>query len=450
MEILALLRLNAKRLTALATIGALTGALAAAAVSRQPTSYQATTTVFVGQALPSGSTVFDLSPLVADFQEAVQLPQVRQEAADQLGLPVAEVQATTSRTGTDGGSVQVLASSESAELAEQVSQTTASVAMDFLTARQLDRATSLENQRQAEMDEAKATRDRLLTDAGFAEPDTTYRNVLERLNALTLDASDPTKELTNEARAQAAAEAARLRSQLPQLQAAADEYRVASKELEDAEDNLNQARQLRAAAEATQQAATAERAVAPGETIAESQLSIMVQAFAAAVVATFVAGIAFFFAADGARRRGRTPTPVPAATTAAAARMPAGTRNAPASSKPSTASTPASPTSTTAGAGAAPAGGPVAASSGSGTTRSSGSTSPGTSTKNAAGSPGDWSPPAERASIFNRPGTTNGRSTDAGADAPKTAKDATTTPRKGSGPGTPGKGPTDGRRSSGS
>lgn len=415
--------------------------------------------MFVGQALPSGSTVFDLSPLVADFQEAVQLPQVRQAAADQLGLPVEQVQATTSRTGTDGGSVQVLSSSESAALAEQVSQTTASVAMDFLTARQLDRATSLEAQRQTEMDVAKAARDRLLTDSSFADPEITYENVLDRLNALTLDASDPTKTLTNDARAQAAAEAARLRSQLPQLQAAADEYRVALKDLVNAEDNLNQARQLRAAAEATQQAATAERAVAPGETIAESQLSVMVQAFAAAVVATFVAGIAFFFAADAARRKNKPGTPLPAAAAGGAPRVPAA-RTAVVTPPAATAT---SGTAGTAGAATSSTGersgtAPATSAGGRSTPTASGSRTSG-STPSAAGSTGsasgsggsasDWRPTAERASMFNRSATSNGRSSESSTDR-DAGKDKSAGTRKDPGPGTPRKGSSDGPRKPGS
>lgn len=330
MEILALLRLNAKRLTALATIGVLTGALAAAAVSRQPTSYQASTIVFVGQALPAGSSVFDLSPLVADFSEAVQLPQVRQAAADQLGLPVSEVRASTRRSGTDSSSVEVLASSESAPRAEQVSQATATVAMNFLSARQLERADSLQQERQAAVEEAQTVRNQLLITGGGADPELTYLSLLERVNTLTLDASDPTLDLTPEERAEAAAEAARLRSTLPETQAVAERYRVARSQLEDAEANLSEARQLRAAAEATQLAATAERAVAPGETIAESQIALMVQAFAAAVVATFIAGIAFFFAVDGARRRSRNPQPA----TVAPARVSAPPASTPAASAP--------------------------------------------------------------------------------------------------------------------
>ncbi|MFN0028902.1 MAG: hypothetical protein ACKV2O_17205, partial [Acidimicrobiales bacterium] len=87
MEILTLLRLNGKRLAALLIVGAITGAIAAAVVAQRPANFEATTTVFVSQALPRGGTSFDVGPLVSDFQQAVTLPEVKRAVAEKLLLP---------------------------------------------------------------------------------------------------------------------------------------------------------------------------------------------------------------------------------------------------------------------------------------------------------------------------------------------------------------------------
>jgi hypothetical protein len=104
MEILSLLRLNGKRIVALSTLGALTGGLAAVAVSRQPATYEANVTVFVSQALPTGASSFDIGPLVSDFTEALRLPEVKKEAADALALSERDLLPATALTVVRSGS----------------------------------------------------------------------------------------------------------------------------------------------------------------------------------------------------------------------------------------------------------------------------------------------------------------------------------------------------------
>ena len=303
MEILTLLRLNAKRLTALATVGALCGAVAAAAVSRQAASYEASTTVFVSQALPEGGSAFDVSPLVADFQKAVTLPQVRQAVADRIQLPLDEITVVSTRNGNDGGSVEVVAVAGNAPDAEAISQSVSTEAMRFLAQREVDRAENIEARRTQDVEDMKTSRDALLESNGWADPTVTYGETLNRLNSLTLDKSDPTKSLTPEQRVAADQEAARLRLQLPQLQALADDYTRAKVELADAESLLKAAKIKRSGAQEVLDAATTDVAISAGETVQASKLATMLQAFVAAVVATFLAGVAFFFAVDGTRKR---------------------------------------------------------------------------------------------------------------------------------------------------
>ena len=239
MEILSLLRLNGKRVVALSTLGMITGGLAAGAVTKQPPMYEANVTVFVSQALPTGGSSFDIGPLVSDFTEALRLPQVRRSVADSLALPEKDLMVTATRNGADGGSVRVVGDAASASDAEAMVVALSQGAMKALGQQQVDRAAGLESQRSSEANAARATRDKLLADSGYADPEQVYTDVLNEANRLSLASSDPTTQLVAEARTAAAAEATRLRSQLPALRAKAEEYRVAQKKLELAEDNLN-------------------------------------------------------------------------------------------------------------------------------------------------------------------------------------------------------------------
>lgn len=309
MEILSLLRLNGRRFVALSALGAITGGLAASAVQKQPASYEANVTVFVSQALPAGGSSFDIGPLVSDFQEALRLPQVRRAAADALALPLDDVVVTATRNGTDGGSVRVTSIAATPEGAETLASTLSAAAMRALGQQQVDRANALETQRSTEVTTARATRDKLLADNGFVDPGATYNDIADEANRLALAAADPTVQLTAEARAGATTEAARLRSQLPVLRAKAEEYRLAQKKLEVAEDNLTAANKERVAAEATLASATSERVISESDTVTVSPVAKMVQGAAAAVVATFAAGVAFFAGVEALRNRARRRRP---------------------------------------------------------------------------------------------------------------------------------------------
>ncbi len=303
MEILTLLRLNGKRLTALGTVGALAGLVAAGAASRTATTYQSNTTVFVGQALPDGASAFDVSPLVSDFQKAVTLTAVRSAVAEKLRLPESEVNVLATRNGSDGGSVEVIAEAGDPNNALNISQSMSTEAMRFLTQRQVDRAGAVETQRQADVDAARAERDELLKQSNYINPVSTYNDTLSRINKLTLDQSDPTLDITPEARADLANKVDTLTRLLPSLQGLADEFQQAVTKVTDAEALLKDAKDTHKAAEEVASSAITDVAISAGDTVETSKLATMLQAFVAAVAAVFIAGIAFFFVADGKNRR---------------------------------------------------------------------------------------------------------------------------------------------------
>ncbi len=310
MEILTLLRLNGKRLTALAIVGALTAALAAAAVNRRPGTFEASTTVFVSQALPKEASAFEVGPLVSDFQKAVTLPQVRQAAADKLQLSLEELLVEVSRNGTDGGSVEVVATAPNARDAEAISQTVSTEGMRFLAAREVERAANIESLRQTDENNAREARDDLVRASGSTNPVSAYQATVDKVIQLELTISDPTIPLTEEQKAAVAVEAARLRQKLPALQAAAAEYERALVTLVNAEDALKDAKDAHAATREVLAAATTSVAISAGETTPISNVSAVLQAVAAAVIATFIAGLAFFFLADSSRRAQRRKAPI--------------------------------------------------------------------------------------------------------------------------------------------
>jgi hypothetical protein len=242
---------------------------------------------------------------------------VKRAAAESLAIPEKDLVVTATRNGTDGGSVRVVGQASSAEDAEAMVVALSQGAMKALGQQQVDRAAALEDQRASETTTARATRDKLLADSGYADPEQVYADVLNEANRLSLASSDPTTPLAAEARTAAAPEATRLRSQLPALRAKAEEYRVAPKKLELAEDNLNTAAKERVAAEATLASATDRDALSVGETMKVSPMSAIVQAFAAAFIATFGAGIALLFGIDGLRKRRADEATAPAGDPAA-------------------------------------------------------------------------------------------------------------------------------------
>ncbi|MEZ5234646.1 MAG: hypothetical protein R2749_18350 [Acidimicrobiales bacterium] len=318
--------------------------------------------MFVSQALPEGASAFDVSPLVSDFQKAVTLTQVRQSVAEKLDISIDDVEVLATRNGNDGGSVEVIAEAGDPTMAENISQSVSTEGMRFLAQRQVDAAEAVVALRQADVDTAKEERDALLTQNQFVNPVTAYNETMNRFNQLTLDRSDPTLSLTTDARVQADAEAARLRLQLQSLHALAEEYGEVEERLADATALLKEAEQKRTNAEEILASATTDVAISQGDTVQTSKLATMLQGFVAAVVATFLAGIAFFFVADS-RRRQATPArpaakpaaganpPVPAAApvAAAAAETPArATASSPApvqaqAKTPVTGSSPAAP-----------------------------------------------------------------------------------------------------------
>ncbi len=303
MEILTLLRLNGKRLAALLIVGAITGAVAAAVVAQRPANFEATTTVFVSQALPGDGTSFDVGPLVSDFQQAVTLPEVRRAVAEKLRLPATEIEVIVNRNGVDGGSVEVTATAPNARDAEAISQTVSTEGMRFLARREVSKAANIEQLRSDEVLAAEKKRSDLLAANNAVDPVVSYQSRLANYLDLVQAINDGRVILTEAQKLQIDAQAAQLRQQLPALEQAAEEFEKVQTELENAEGQREAARLNLTAANEVLAAATTDVAISAGDTLETSNVAAIMQAFAAAVVAVLVVGVAFFALADSSRRR---------------------------------------------------------------------------------------------------------------------------------------------------
>lgn len=288
MEILSYLRLTGRRVVGLSMIAGLAGSGAGFAVTRSPASYQATATVFVGQALPPGSSSFDLPSLVADFTAALGLLPVLEATASSADVPHDAFLISADRNG-DGGSVRVTAEAPTAEGAEAVANAISVEAMRFITSRQVDRASSLEEQRRDEAEAARTALSELDAENGFVNPVTQYGAVQAQVTQFQL--------------AGQLEQAQGLRDSLPQLAAKAQAYQAASTMVTDAEANASAAARDRAAAEAVRIAATSPEAVAEDEATAISPTPAIMRAAGAAVLVSAGAGVGTLALLDERRRR---------------------------------------------------------------------------------------------------------------------------------------------------
>lgn len=314
MEILSFLRLTGRRVVGLSLVAGLAGAGAGYAVTTAPASYQSTATVFVGQALPPGSSSFDLPALVADFQAALGLAPVLAGTAEAAGLAEADFLVVADRNG-DGGTVRVTATAPTAAGAETVASTISVEAMRFITTRQVDRAVSLEAQRRDEAEAARTAVSELDAENGFIDPVSQYAAVQAQATQLQLEAENPGSNLTDVQRAGQLEQARSLSGSLPQLALKAQQYRTATQTVADAEANVSAATRDRVAAEAVQGSATSPEAVAEDGAAAISPLPAIMRASGAAVIVTAAAGVGLLALLDDRRRRRiersalRSPTP---------------------------------------------------------------------------------------------------------------------------------------------
>jgi hypothetical protein len=301
MEILTFLGLTPKRLVGLGALSALTAAGAAGLATRQPSTYTSTATVFVGPALPDDANVFDLAPLVADFQTVATWKPIVERAATAQNIAPAEFSITTKRNG-DGSSVELVATAPTATAAEQGAANVALAGMSELTERSLQRATELEAEKAQAVAEAQKQVELLDAANGGLDPVATYEDVQKEATRLELSAQDPGSQLTDAQRAAAVAQAAKLRAQLPDLAAKKETYRVARDTLLQAEAELRGAQKGLENADAIRSAATDPSVVAVDAAVASSPLPAMVRAGGVAAVVTGLAGVAVMSALDRRRR----------------------------------------------------------------------------------------------------------------------------------------------------
>jgi hypothetical protein len=302
MEIFSYLRLTARRVVALTLVAGLAGAGAGYAVTRSPSSYQADATVFVGQALPSGSSSFDLPALVADFQAALRLEPVISNTAAAAALAPDDFTVVALRNG-DGGTVRVTATAPTAVAAEAVASSISLEAMKFVTVRQVERAANLEAQRATEAEASRAALSKLDAANGFVDPIAQYATVQAQATRLQLDAENPGSGLTDGQRAGQLEQARTLRDSLPQLALKAQRYQSASRTVTDAEANVSAATRDRVAAESVQTSATSPESVAADEASPISVLPSLMRASGGAVLVTAAAGVGLIALLEERRRR---------------------------------------------------------------------------------------------------------------------------------------------------
>ncbi|MPY93238.1 MAG: hypothetical protein GEV08_09270 [Acidimicrobiia bacterium] len=302
MEILSFLRLTGRRVVGLSVVAGLAGSGAGYAVTRSPATYEASATVFVGQALPAGNSSFDLPALVADFQAALALAPVIANTADAADVGPDEFTVAAQRNG-DGSTVRVIATAPTAATAETVASTISLEAMKFVTTRQVDRAASLEAQRHDEADLARTAVSELDAENGFVDPVAQYAAVQAQATQLQLEAENPGSGLADAQRAGQLEQARNLRESLPQLALKAQQYQTASKTVLDAEASVSTATRDRVAAEAIRASATSPDAITREDAAAVSPLTAIMRAAGAAVLVTGAAGVGSFALLEERRRR---------------------------------------------------------------------------------------------------------------------------------------------------
>ncbi|MDH4146707.1 MAG: hypothetical protein OEY23_16235, partial [Acidimicrobiia bacterium] len=316
MEILAFLGLTPKRLVGLGAVSALTAAGAAAFAASKPPRYDAVATVFVGQALPSNGSSFDLGPLVADFRTIATSRLIREQVADATNTDAADLAVTAARDG-DGSSVEIIVTGPDAAVAQDAARVVGAESMRELAGRGVRRSERLLSDRQAAVTESQSKLDELSKAQGFVDPVQTYAALQTELNRLALLVEDPTSQLTPADREALKGRILALTNQLPDMAIRAETFRLARAELTQAEDDARAAGRSLLEAKTLQVEATDSAVVSVYEATAASTLPAMVQAGGAAAVVTGLVGTGLIAAMDTRRRRTEMDR-VPAATTRAA------------------------------------------------------------------------------------------------------------------------------------
>lgn len=246
MEIASFLNLTLRRLIALAIAGLLAAAAAGMFALSQPTSYEATAVVFVGQALNPGDSSFNIDPLVADFRSALDLPSVTRAVAKNAKIDEGSIGDVTTFGGDQGGSpATVTYTGTSEQNARLVVSAYATEGLVAVASRQRDRAAIALRTTQASLDTVsqdwnafQATVDWADIDAERAEALAAYEGdqrtpeqakVLARLTeaqnrseGLKLQISNAQQELSNARARVARAEAALVAARAPELVSVTD------------------------------------------------------------------------------------------------------------------------------------------------------------------------------------------------------------------------------------
>ncbi|MDY7100065.1 MAG: hypothetical protein S0880_02655 [Actinomycetota bacterium] len=288
MEILSLLRLTAWRVVGLIVIAAVAGAVTVNAVLARPARYEATATVFVSRAMSSGASVFDIGPLLADFQTQLTLLDTRQAASDAAGVPVGELQIASVSSG-DGTTVQVIAQGDGAQETATVVETISRTAIESLAANTLERANEIQASREVAVAGATARKLEFESELEFVNPSAKYEDIQNEITALELE--DPVAN---------AAAIRDLEARLPELAQARAEYEAIQSDLDQAQAALEEATQARIEANAVADLVQGDSVLVVDEPAELSKAPLAVQAAVASTVAVAAVGIALFWIYDSA------------------------------------------------------------------------------------------------------------------------------------------------------
>jgi hypothetical protein len=315
MEIFSSLHLTGRRI-ALLVLGCVIAVVGAVAfVSSKPDVYEEDAIVFLGQFLgeDTAENTFAVEQQAADFEVALQLPEVVEQTATVAGITPDEVRAgLESDRDLVGTSVVVRFEHENPEVARDV-------ALQTLAEQQLSVAEAKEEAERNAVEEAEAALSQFRAETGTFDLEQEVVDRKQELREIQLSRAEAFGA-DSEVRAGLIAQLDELLAsrtgEYQQLFARVPEYQGLVRELEDARVRFDEARDSRARAEARSAGASESAVIVDDVTSPVPRTSEYVRAALSAVIAVVALGLLGFALLEvlGARRRGVTRPAAPRAT----------------------------------------------------------------------------------------------------------------------------------------
>jgi hypothetical protein len=322
MEIFSSLHLTGRRI-ALLVLGCVIAVVGAVAfVSSKPDVYEEDAIVFLGQFLgeDTAENTFAVEQQAADFEVALQLPEVVEQTATVAGITPDEVRAgLESDRDLVGTSVVVRFEHENPEVARDVVTTAPRIALQTLAEQQLSVAEAKEEAERNAVEEAEAALSQFRAETGTFDLEQEVVDRKQELREIQLSRAEAFGA-DSEVRAGLIAQLDELLAsrtgEYQQLFARVPEYQGLVRELEDARVRFDEARDSRARAEARSAGASESAVIVDDVTSPVPRTSEYVRAALSAVIAVVALGLLGFALLEvlGARRRGVTRPAAPRAT----------------------------------------------------------------------------------------------------------------------------------------